>query len=132
MIGTPPHILFCTAVNPFRNRSGEEIRTKYIIRSLLELGCRVTLLANKADSIPDVPPAVLNTLLFRESHLRRPRSLGLVPQLFLKNRRFLTASKMSMTDRSPDVVFFDWGHLGQYVNGFRRLGCQVVISTHNV
>src|SRR5262249_19152306 len=33
---------------------------------------------------------------------------------------------------SPDIVFLDWGHLGQYVNEFRRLGCRVVIGTHNV
>src|SRR5262245_58972412 len=92
-----PHILFCTAVSPFRNRFGEQIRSKNIIRSLLGLGCKVTLLANKEEGgIPDIPAGAVNLLSYDESYLRRPKSIALVSQLFVKNRRFLAASNVVM------------------------------------
>src|SRR5215831_15196546 len=118
MSDKPPHVLFCSAVNPFRNRSGEEIRAKSIIRSLVQVGCKVTVLANTGKGASSETPAAAGLLSFQEGHLKRPKSLAILPQLFLKNPRFLASAKITAARASPDIVFLDWGHLGQYVNEF--------------
>jgi polysaccharide biosynthesis protein PslH len=125
-----PRILFVTAVPPAPAFGGERIHVAQLIRDLAELS-ELTLLAPSlaADSGFNVPLAGRQVLPglprgFR-GHLRDARQL-LQPR---RDWQQLLTSLIRATQ--AEIVWFNYGHWGQYAATARAAGALTVMQTHN-
>lgn len=130
MVKKKSTVLFVTNVEPFPARGGEYIRVQNVIDALSRNHKLVVI----------SPPIDKDISLYSQVHQwffvqkdsctgwnNVNRFLGL---LFTRSERKQLILQC-IKEHQPEIVWFSWGHWGQYAKVVRNHGCKTVMETHN-
>jgi len=122
------HILFITQVSPLPANGGERIRSLNLLKLLSSLGHKITAIVSNEENLILDPSPIENVTFFPFLFNRTGK---LIFKYFPLDERLLNIVREIENHNPIDIVFLDWGFLGQYISFFKKMKKPVIYGSHN-
>jgi len=122
------HILFITQVSPFPTDGGERIRSLNVIKLLSSLGHEISAIVANQDNLTLEPPSLEKVRFFSFPFTGGGKN---IIRNFYKDNSLLKLVRNIEHSKPVDIVFLDFGFLGQYISFFKKMGKPVIYGSHN-
>lgn len=126
------NILFMTDVSPFPVNGGERIRSYGLIKALESFGNVYAFVGN--EDLVDLSTEESDSLAFMQynrSKILNNKYLNFFLNYFYRSGNLFKRIDAVMHKVRIDIVFIDYGFLGQYITYFKEKDIPVIYGTHN-
>lgn len=126
------NILFFTEISPFPINGGASIRSYGLLKAFSELGYKVDAIIGNVDEI-DLNNYCIRNVKFIDY---RPLTISIFEKItglhyFKKKKEIIQLFDEQLKNNKPDLVFIDYGFLGQYISYFKKQDIPIIYGTHN-
>lgn len=126
------NILFFTEISPFPINGGERIRSYGLLKSLSELGYKITAIITNRDNV-DLANYNIKNVEYKEYKIPNKSKFDRITCLhyFKKDKQLVLLFNQIINDRKIDLAFLDYAFIGQYISFFKQKNIPVIYGTHN-
>lgn len=126
------NILFFTEISPFPINGGERIRSYGLLKSLSELGYKITAIIANSDNV-DLANYNIKNVEYKEYKIPNKSKFDRITCLhyFKKDKQLVLLFNQIINDRKIDLTFLDYAFIGQYISFFKQKNIPVIYGTHN-
>ena len=125
-------ILLFTDISPFPINGGACIRTYGLLKAFSELGHEVDAIINNSEHINLKDFTIKNVRLIEyNSSMNSIFNKITCLHYFRKKKDLIKLFKSLIQSNKPDIVFLDYGFVGQYITYFKNQNIPVIYGTHN-
>ena len=126
------NILFFTEISPFPINGGERIRSYGLLKSLSELGYKITAIITNSDNV-DLANYKIKNVEYKEYKIPNKSKFDRITCLhyFKKDKQLVLLLNQIINDRKIDLAFLDYAFIGQYISFFKQKNIPVIYGTHN-
>jgi hypothetical protein len=126
------NILFFTEISPFPINGGERIRSYGLLKSLSELGYKITAIIANSDNV-DLANYKIKNVEYKEYKIPNKSKFDRITCLhyFKEDKQLVLLFNQIINDRKIDLAFLDYAFIGQYISFFKQKNIPVIYGTHN-
>lgn len=125
------NVLFFTEICPFPVNGGERIRSYGLIKILSKIGFRIYAVIRNDENVDLSEYSISNVDFIVNDSIESKLSKLLRLSYFVQDERVLKIFNDIIGRKKIDLVFLDYGFVGNYISYFKKKGLPVLLGTHN-